>query len=337
MHALWAMLITDMAKGACTRVDVTFVNDEIAMLRYRWALHKGLFDKQFVFEAAETFMGNPKAPHVTNTILQDEVDKNRAEVVVLPSMKHLKSTRFAIEDKTRDYAWKHVSHDPCVNEHTLIYMADVDELLDVERASRVFGSMKNRTECVAVPLLMTNYNARCYYPKLRWVYPVAGYPGSPMRHCHRHCQSTCSSVNKMFLGWHMSNHLPVAALERKLHAFSHAHDAFVERVLRGNATKRIRQRARQCTDLYGRERERPELIMARFSEDFGGFTPRVAGWPRMPDETTCFDHDEPTLCRSLRVNRGLSKGAVDAICNDTIVGRQVSAACPEYCATTPKC
>jgi len=267
--------------AACARVDVTFVNEEIPMLRYRWALHKGLFDKQFVFEAAETFMGNPKAPHVTNTIPQEEADENRAEIVMLPSMNHLKGTRFAIEDKTREYAWNHVTHDPCVNEHTLIYMADVDELLDKDRAAHVFGSMKDRAQCIAVTLLMTNYNARCYYPKLPWQYPVAGYTKSAMRHCHRHCQNTCFAENKTFLGWHMSNHLPVTTIERKLHAYSHAHDAFVERILRGNATKLIQQRAQQCTDLYGRERERPELIMEKFSEDFGGFTPRVAGWPRM--------------------------------------------------------
>ena len=270
-------LIIAAATNACKRIDATFLNDELDMLTYRWKVHGTFFDKMYVFEAKETFMGHPKPLYAEKATGK----RNNTKIVTTPSFAHLKHVRFAIEHATRSFAWHHIKKDPCVDNNTVIYLSDVDELIDQSRAAQHFSDIAERKSCLSVPQLMTNYNAKCYYPLLKWKYAVAGTVQSPMNTCHRYCLGVCDSKNNTPLGWHMSNHLPVKQLTKKLKSYSHANDAFVKRVLAENAEEKIKKRAAMCTDLYAREKERPELKMKRMKTDFGGYTPHVTGWPEL--------------------------------------------------------
>ena len=282
---------------AIKMVDVVIVNDELPMLLYRLKLHAQLFARVYVFEAPMTFSGRTKPLHVRLNLTDAELKAHNVVLGTLPDFS-ARSGHFAIEDATRMHCWKVVTADPFVDDQTLIYISDVDELLDPAKArTAIEGLVSN--ECLLVPMVMSYYNEHCVHDTI-WIYAVLGTKNSGIRPsgkrrkdcadspAFRACSCCCHIPGniKGAIGWHMSYHFDEPHVVNKLKAFSHGHQNFVLDVLEHDPVAKLHQRATACVDLFGRHKGN-KYKLTRTKQPFGGFMPPVPGWPRYdPTELT---------------------------------------------------
>ena len=80
-----------------------------------------------------------------NNFSRAELVKHRVSLFTTPLRPDPHSARFSIEDSTRLFSWKTVTALPEIDDDTLIYVSDVDELLDPQSAERVIEGLSTRS------------------------------------------------------------------------------------------------------------------------------------------------------------------------------------------------
>ena len=170
-----------------------------------------------------------------------------------------------------------VEHGPT---DALVYMSDLDELLDVE-AVRGSGPLRLRlTEAgtlsmAALPRhLPTLSRSVLFRARSGWLEKHM----SPTLQLRKLAKGKNCNPTTGWLGWHFGYFMPTERILHKLSNFAHAHDPFITRITKRpypDALAEMDRRVRNCLDVHGR-RYGPAWAA------YDGKMPTELGWPRNP-------------------------------------------------------
>ena len=294
--AILALVIaTDVvAQPSKPIIDVFIASDEVEMVRYRLRLHEPFARKTIIVESSHNHIAMPKPLHMRNSLSEETIRRHNIVLIdvqfgeeLLQQVRNCTSGRKCVkmlEVKQRMYMNQILEREAAAAGDALIYMSDVDELLDGDSLPPVTSV---QIPTCATPLMrMYVYGELCAAVWPLWAKAVlfnasSGWLQSMVKEKPdlqlRNMVKTCPS-SRSYMGWHLTYFTTTSRVLNKLRTFSHSTEKFVRAITspkNGTAEAEIERRISKCKDVRSNR-------MGPLWSAFDGRLPPLPGWPRHP-------------------------------------------------------